>query len=147
MLAPNELSLRVGNAVDPYPVPTVRATRQLTSIVNARDLAEACRAITPGDPLEGRSLPDGLGFARMMRCNAVAETPAHTSPGRVLRAANPTAANEQDVLVLREMLLVTRLVCEGAICMLALAPSSFVGVYCKHRTVEDAMAEDGAVYA
>jgi hypothetical protein len=28
----------------------------------------------------------------------------------VLRAANPTAANEQDVLVLREMLLVTRLV-------------------------------------
>lgn len=33
------------------------------------------------------------------------------SPGRILRAACPVNANEEDVLLLREMLQITRLVC------------------------------------
>ncbi|CAL8468506.1 g8046 [Coccomyxa elongata] len=63
--------------VEPYPVPTTRVLGQLKSVLNARDLAEACKSI---------------------------------APGRVLRAACPISANEEDVLLLREMLQITRLI-------------------------------------
>ncbi|BDA43530.1 hypothetical protein COCOBI_04-5420 [Coccomyxa sp. Obi] len=66
-----------GSAVEPYPVPTSRILGQLNSVLNARDLAEACKTI---------------------------------APGRVLRAACPISANEEDVLLLREMLQITRLI-------------------------------------
>ena len=38
-------------AVETYDVPTSRITRQLTSVLNARDLAEACRGIAPGESI------------------------------------------------------------------------------------------------
>ncbi|CAL5221371.1 g3551 [Coccomyxa viridis] len=63
--------------VETYDVPTSRITKQLTNVVNARDLAEACRAI---------------------------------APGRLIRSACPVDATEHDVLIIREMLQVSRLV-------------------------------------
>ena len=43
-------------AVEPYSVPTSRATARLASVINARDLAEACRAISPGGCPQGSAL-------------------------------------------------------------------------------------------
>jgi hypothetical protein len=87
-------------AVEPYHVPTTRITAQLKTVLNARDLAEACKSIAPGTRpclgqnasklaktnRNGKLFPEHVWYRTKHAHGPVA--------GRVLRAACPISANE-----------------------------------------------------
>ena len=123
----DELSIPVGiftrlafYAVDTYDVPTSRLTKQLTSVLNARDLAEACRSIAPGDPplitcpFHVMQIMLEAHHSCCMLCQCFssehADRDSSVLAGRLIRSACPVDASEEDVLIIREMLQVNRLV-------------------------------------